>query len=152
MQMKGLRFKLQQLSTTGVPYRNDSTSTEPLDVRPRKTNAVYQKSPIKLYKTSRKEFDKLEKWFKRYKYVAKANDWTNQRAVAALPACLMPWPVQEFESVPRKYIENVPGELASTFETFVPILKPNVQQYRSPGATRSEFKSVRQYKNKFLKE
>ena len=60
--------------------------------------------------------------------------------------------MEEFETVPRKYIEKVPGEDAPTFETLLEILKPKTQQYRSARATRSEFKSVRQNGNESLKE
>ena len=84
---------------------------------------------------------------KHYKSVAKANGGTDQQAIAALPACLMSWPVEELETVPRKYIEKVPGEEAPIFETLLEVLKPKMQQYRSPRATRSEFKSVIQNKN-----
>ena len=38
------------------------------------------------------------------------------------------------------------------FETLLENLKPKMQQYRSPRATRSEFKSIRQNKNQSLKE
>ena len=89
---------------------------------------------------------------KHYKPVAKANGWTDQQAIAALPACLTSWAVEEFKTVPRKYIDKVPGEEAPIFETLLEILKPKMQQYRSPGATRSEFKSVKQNKNESLKE
>ena len=60
--------------------------------------------------------------------------------------------MEEFETVPRKYIEKVPGEEAPIFETLLEVLKPKMQQYRSPRATRSEFKSVRQNENESLKE
>ena len=55
--------------------------------------------------------------------------------------------MEEFEAVPRKYIEKVPGEAAPIFQTLLEILKPKMQQNRSPRATRSEFKSVRQNEN-----
>ena len=60
--------------------------------------------------------------------------------------------MEEFETVPRKYIEQVPGEEATIFETLLKVLKPKMQQYRSPRATHSEFKSVRQNENESLKE
>ena len=84
--------------------------------------------------------------------MAKANGWTDQQAIAALPGCLTSWTVEKFETFPRKYIEKVPGEAAPIFETLLDILKPKMQQYRSPRATRSENKSVRQNKNESLKE
>ena len=89
---------------------------------------------------------------KHYKSVAKANGWTDQQAIAALPACLTSCAVEEFKAVPRKYTEKVPGEEAPIFETLLEVLKPKMQQYRSPRATRSEFKSVRNNKNEYLKE
>ena len=60
--------------------------------------------------------------------------------------------MEEFETVPRKYIEKVQREEAPIFETLLEILKPKMQQYRSPRVTRSEFKSVRQNENESLKE
>ena len=60
--------------------------------------------------------------------------------------------MEEFETFPRKYIEKVPGEEAPIFETLLEVLKPKMQQYRSPRATRSEFQSVRQKENESLKE
>ena len=60
--------------------------------------------------------------------------------------------MEEFETVPRKYIEKVPGEEAPIFENLWETLKQIMQQYRSPRATRCEFKSVRQNKNESLKE
>ena len=89
---------------------------------------------------------------KHYKSGAKANGWTDQQSIAALPACLTSWAVEEFETVRRKYIEKVPGEEAPIFETFVEVLKPKMQQYRSLSANRSEFKSIRQNENESLKE
>ena len=89
---------------------------------------------------------------KHYKSVAKANDWTDQPAIVALPACLTSWAEEEFETVRRKYIEKKPGEELPIFETLLQILKPKMQQYRTPRATRSEFKSVRRNKNESLKE
>ena len=84
--------------------------------------------------------------------MAKANGWTDQQAIAALPACLTSWAVEEFETVPRKCIEKVPGEAGLVFETLLEIPEPEMQQYRSPRATRSDFKSVRQNENELLKE
>ena len=89
---------------------------------------------------------------KHYKSLAKANGWTDQQAIAALPACLTSWAVEEFETVPRKYIEKVPGESAPVFETLLEILKPKMQQYRSPRATRSQFRSTRQNQSESSKE
>ena len=89
---------------------------------------------------------------KHYKSVAKANGWTDPQGIAALPAFITSWAVEEFETVPRKYIEKVPREEAPIFETLLEILNPKTQQYRIPRATRSEYISVRQNKNEPLKE
>ena len=60
--------------------------------------------------------------------------------------------MEEFETVPRKYIEQVPGDEPPTFETLLEVLKAKMQQYRSPRATPGEIKSVRQNENESLKE
>ena len=143
MQMNYLQFRLRELGTTGGSDSDESIFAEPLGVQQRKTKAVYEKSPIKPEKFPGKDFNRWELWVKHYKSVAKANGCTDQQAIAALPACLTSWAVEEFETVPRKYIEKVPGEKAPIFETLLEVLEPKMQQYRSPRATRSEFKSVR---------
>ena len=89
---------------------------------------------------------------KHYKSVAKANGWRDQQAITALPACLTSWAAEEFETVPRRYIEKVPGKGGPISETLLEVIKPKMQQYMSPRATRSEFKSVRQNENESLKE
>ena len=53
-----------------------------------KTEAVYQKSPIKPEKFPGKDFIRWELWVKHYKSVVKANGWNDRQAFAALPACL----------------------------------------------------------------
>ena len=152
MQMKDLRFRLRELGTTGGSDSEESIFAGPLGVRQWKTKAVYEKSPIKQEKFPGKDFTRWELWVKHYKCVATANGWTDQQAFAALRACLTSWAVEDFETFPRKYIEKVPGEEAPIFETLLEVLKPKMQQYRSPRATRSEFISVRQKENESLKE
>ena len=152
MQMKELQFRLRELGTTGGSDSDQSIFAEPLGVRQRKTKVVYEKSHIKPENFPGKDLNRWELWVKHYKSVAKANGWTDQQAMAALPACLTSWAVEGFETVPRKYIEKVPGEEAPIFETLLELLKPKMQQYRSPRATRSEFKSVRQNENQSVKE
>ena len=152
MQMKHLQFRLRELGTTGGSDSDESIFAELLGVRQRMTNAVDEKSPIKPEKIPGKDFNRWELWVKHYKSLAKANGWTDQQAIAALPACLTSWAVEEFETVPHKYIEKVPGEEAPIFELLLEVLKSKMQQYRSPRVTRSEFKSVRQNENESLKE
>ena len=146
MEMKDLQFRLRELGTTGGSNSDESIFAEPLGVPQRETRAVYEKSPIKPEKFPGKDFNRWELWVMHYKSVAKANGWTDQQAFGALPACSTSWAVEEFETVPRKYIEKVPGEEAPIFGTLLEVLKPKMQQYWSPRSTRSEFKSVGQNK------
>ena len=152
VQLKDLQFRLRDLGMTGGSDSDESIYAEPLGVRQWKTKAVHEKSPIKPEKFPGKDFNRWEVWVKLHKSVAKANCWTDQQAIAALPACLTSWAAEKFETVPRKYIEKVPGEEAPLFETLLEIFKPKMQQYRSPRATRSEFISITQNKNESLKE
>ena len=131
---------------------DDSTLTEVAGDRRKKSKAVYEKSPIKPERFPGKDFNRWELWVKNYKSVAKANGWSDQHAIAALPACLTSWAVEEFATVPRKYIEKVPGEPSPTFSNLLEVLIPKMQQYRSPRATRIEFKRVKQGENETLRE
>ena len=152
MQMKDLQFRLRELGTTGGSDSDEPNLAEPSGVRQRKTKAVFEKSPIKPEKFPGKDFNRWELCVKHYRFVTKANGWTNQPAIAAHPASLTFWAVEDFETVPREYIQKVPGEAGPIFENLLEILKPKMQQYRSPRATRSEFKLVRQNENEFLEE
>ena len=60
--------------------------------------------------------------------------------------------MEEFETVPRKYIEKVPGKSAPIFEILLEIPKSQRQQGRITRANRSEPKPVRQNKNESLTE
>ena len=151
MQMKDLQFRLRDLGTTGGSDSDKSIFAEPLGVRQWKTKAVYEKSPIKPVQFPGKDFNRWELWVKHYKSLANANGWTDQQAIAALLACITSWAVEEFETVPRKYIEKVPGEGAPIFQTLLEVFRPKMQQYRRPTATRSEFKTVKQNENESLK-
>ena len=131
---------------------DDSTLTEVAGERRKKSKAVYEKSPIKPERFPGKDFNRWELWVKHYKSVAKANERSDQQAIAALPACLTSWAVEEFETVPRKYIEKIPGEPSHTFSNLLEVLKPKMQQYRSPRATRSEIRAVKQGENETLRE
>ena len=110
LRMKDLQFRLRELGTTGGSDSDESIFAEPLCVRQRKTKAVYEKFPVKPEKIPGKAFNGWELWVKHYESVAKTNGWTDQQAIAALPACLTSWAVEEFETVPLKHIEKVPGE------------------------------------------
>ena len=136
MQMKKLQFRLRELGTTGGSDSDDSFFAENLGVRQPKTKAVDEKSPINLEKFPGADFNRWDLWVKHYKSVAK-NGWTDQQTIEALPVCLTLWAVEGFDTVPLNYIEKVPGEAATICETLLEFLKPKMQQYRSPRATRS---------------
>ena len=117
-----------------------------------KSRAVYQECPIKPEKFPGKCFNRWDLWVKHYKSVVKANGWSDMQAIEALPACLTSWAVEEFETVPRHYVEKVLGEKTPKFEALLAVLEPKMQQYRSKRAALSEFKAVKQMENESLKD
>ena len=84
--------------------------------------------------------------------VAKANGWNDSQKIAAMPTCLTSWAIEEFETVPLRYITKEPGCYHPRFDELFEVLKPKTQQYRSQRATRSEFKDVKQWENEDLRE
>ena len=90
-------------------------------------------------------------WIKRYKSVAKANGWFDTQTIEALPACLTSWAVEGIETVPRQFVEEVPGEKKPQFQSLLEVSEPKMQQYRSKRAAQSEFKAVKQWDNESLK-
>ena len=117
-----------------------------------KSTAVYQECPIKPEKFPGYCFNRWELWVKHYKSVVKVNGWSDMQAIEALPACLTSWGVEEFEAVPRHYVEKVLGERTPKFDALLEVLEPKMQQYRSKRAARSEFKAVKQMENESLKD
>ena len=117
-----------------------------------KSRTVYQECPIKPEKFPGNCFNGWELWVKHYKSVVKANRWSDMQAIEALPACLTSWAVEEFETVPRHYVEKVLGEKTPRFDALLEVLEPKMQQYRSKRAARSEFKTVKQMENESLKD
>ena len=117
-----------------------------------KSRTVYQESPIKPEKFPGTFFNRWELWVKHFKSVVKANRWSDAQAIEALPACLTSWAVEEFETVPRHYVEKVLGEKTPKFDALLEVLEPKMQQYRSKRAARSEFKAVKQMENESLKD
>ena len=150
--MLELKHQWKLLRADNDSNSDDFALTEVAGERRKKSKAVYEKSPIKPERFPGKDFNRWELWVKHYKSVARANGWSDQQAIAALPACLTSWAVEEFETVPRKYIEKLPGELSPTFSHLLEVLKPKMQQYRRPRATRSGFKAVKQGENETLRE
>ena len=69
-----------------------------------------------------------------------------------MPTCLTSWAIEEFETVPQRYIEKKPGSYPPRFEELLEILKPKMQQYCSQRATRSKFKAVKQWENEDLRD
>ena len=117
-----------------------------------KSRAVHQECPIKPEKFPGKFFNRWELWVKHFKSVVKANRWSDAQAIEALPACLTSWALEEFETVPRHYVEKVLGEKTPKFDALLEVLEPKMQQYRSKRAARSEFKAVKQMDNESLKD
>ena len=117
-----------------------------------KSRAIYQECPIKPETFPGKCFNRWELWVKHYKSVVKANGWSDMQAIEALPACLTSWAVEEFETVPRHYVEKVLGEKTPQLDTILEVLELKMQQYRSKRAAGSEFKAVKQMQNESLKD
>ena len=117
-----------------------------------KSRVINQECPIKPEKFPGKFFNHWELWVKHFKSVVKANRWSDEQAIEALPACLTSWAVEEFETVPRHYVEKVLGEKTPKFDALLEVLETKMQQYRSKRATRSEFKAVKQMENESLKD
>ena len=69
----------------------------------RRQKPLYEKSPIKPEKFPCKNW---ESWVKHFKAVAKANGWNDSQKIAAIPTCLTSWAIEEFETVPQRYIEK----------------------------------------------
>ena len=118
----------------------------------RKSRTVYQECPIKPEKFPSTFFSRWEQWVKHYKSVVKANGWSDMQAIEALPASLTSWAVEEFETVPRHFVEKVLGEKAPNFDALLAVLEPKMHQYCSKRAARSEFKAVKQMENESLKD
>ena len=113
---------------------------------------LYEKLPIKPEKFPVKITPSGENWVRHFKAVSKANVWNDSQTVAAMPTCLTSWAFEEFETVPKSYIEKEPGSHPPRFDELLEILKPNRQQYRSQRATRSEFKAIKQWENEDLRD
>ena len=117
-----------------------------------KSRAVHQECPIKPEKFPGNCFNRWELWVKHYRSIVKVNRWSDAQAIEALPACLTSWALEEFETVPRHYVEKVLGEKTPKFDALLAVLEPKMQQYRSKRAARSEFKAVKQMENESLKD
>ena len=68
--------------------------------------------------------------------MVEANGWSDKTAIKMLPTCLTSWALEEFETVPRHYIEQRPGEQPPKLEDLLIFLKTKMQQYRSKRASK----------------
>ena len=153
-EVQGKLFELQcELDKLKLEAENDSEESDVAENFCRsKSRAIYQEYPIKPEKFPGKCFNRWELWVKHYKLVVKADRWSDEQPIEALPACLTSWVVEEFETVPRQYVEKVLGEKTPQFDALLAVLEPKMQQYRSKRAARSEFKAVKQMENESLKD
>ena len=142
-ELKRFKFEEELDSDDSMVFENESK---------RRQKPLYEKSPIKPEKFPGKDYNRWESWVKHFKAVAKANGWNDSQKIAAIPTCLTSWAIEEFETVPKRYIEKEPGSYPPRFDELLEILKPKMQQYRSQRATRSEFKAVKQWENEDLRD
>ena len=105
-------YELQRdLEKLKMEAENDSEESDVAEsVCRRKTRAINKECPIKPEKFPGKFFNRWELWVKHYKSVVEGNGWSAMQAIEALPACLTSWAVEEFETVPRHYVEKFLGE------------------------------------------
>ena len=68
-----------------------------------------------------------------------------------MATCLTSWAIEEFETIPRRYIKKELGCYSPQFDELLEVLKPKMQQYRSQRATRTEFKAVKQWENEGIR-
>ena len=144
--LKQIQCELEKLKLVAEDDSEGSDVAE--NICRRKSGAVYQECPIKPEKLPGKNLSRWELWVKHYKSVVEANGWSDMQAIEALPACLTSWAVEEFETVPRQYVEKVLGEKTPQFDALLDFLEPKMQQYCSKRAARSEFKAVKKWKTK----
>ena len=145
-----LQCELEKLQLEAEDDSEESDVAE--NFCPSKSRAIYQECPIKPEKFPGTFFNRWELWVKHYKSVVKANGWSDMQAIEALPACLTSWAVEEFETVPRDYVEEVLGEKTPKFDALLAVLEPKMQQYCSKRTARSEFRAVKQMENESLKD
>ena len=108
-------FELQcELEKLKLEAEDDSEESDVAEKFCRsKSKTVHQECPIKPEKFPGKCFNRWELRVKHYKSVVKANGWSDEQEIEALPACLTSWALEEFETVPRHYVEKVLGEKTS---------------------------------------
>ena len=155
-QRREAQCKLYELQSELERLKLEADDSEESDVAENscrsKSRAVHQECPIKPEKFPGNCFNRWELWVKHYKSIVKVNRWSDAQAIEALPACLTSWALEEFETVPRHYVEKVLGEKTPKFDTLLEVLEPKMQQYRSKRATRSEFRAVKQMESESLKD
>ena len=80
---------------------NYSPLTEVASERRKKSKVVFGKSPIKPERFPGIYYNRWQLWVNHYNSVAKANGWSDQQTIAALPVCLTSWAAEELECVLR---------------------------------------------------
>ena len=154
-QRRQVRCRLYDLQSELEKLKLEADDSEESDVPENfcrsKSRVINRECPIKPEKFPGNCFNRWELWVKHFKSVVKANRWSDAQAIEALPACLTSWALEEFETVPRHYVEKVLGEKTPKFDALLEVLEPKMQQYRSNRAARSEFKAVKQMENESLK-
>ena len=142
-ELKRFKFEEELDSDNSMVLENESRKRQ---------KPLYEKSPIKPEKFNSKDYTRWENWVKHFKAVAKANGWNDSQKIAAMPICLTSWAIEEFETVPKRYIEKEPGSYPPRFDELLEILKPKMQQYCSQRAPRLEFKPIKQWENEDLRD
>ena len=141
--LKRYRFEDELVSDDSLVHENETK---------RRQKPLYEKSLIKPEKFPSKDYNRWKNWVKHFQAVAKASGWKDSQKIAAVPTCLTSWAIEEFETVPRRFIEKELGCYSPWFDELLQILKPKMQQYHSQRTTRSEFKAVKQSENEDLRE
>ena len=66
---------------------------------------------MKPEKVPSKDYTRWKNWVKHFKAVG----WNDSQKIAAMPTCLKSWVIEEFEIVPKRYIEKEPGSYPPRF-------------------------------------
>ena len=70
---------------------------------------LIERTPIQPEKFPSKYYNRWRNWVRHFKAVAKANGWTGSKKSAAKPTCVISWALEEFDTVPRRYVDKEPG-------------------------------------------
>ena len=124
-ELKRFKFEEELDSDDSMVLENESRKRQ---------KPLYEKSPIKPEKFPSKDYTRWKNWVKHFKEVAKANGWNESQKIAAMPTCSASRAIEEFETVPKRYIEKEPGSYPPRSDELLEILKPKLQQHHSQRA------------------